>query len=717
MRDLCESTMVFKSERPLTCPNQGQRLPGRNGHLVHRDELIRTCFQCLTIVFAGKIRQVRRTEQWEFTPNSQNSLRNSGRALVLSETEQKFVCHCQINNITLALVGRRAFERVNQVNTSHGSVRESGSWSSVKTEAARSEAGFSRDLLSVARRGLAASAVILGLVSCSTQGPTSFQNPDRGKAGLAQLEPGSIVLVAGQQSAALSFDPPSRRMESAGEGAAAAARSVMNTPGLGHPQLEAAVGILGFAAAPFAAAYGALHSSHQQLSTNQVSEAEHDLLEAMRTNSAPALLRDKVAEVAHQKTRRVLFCAASADDMASGQLPPSAVLELSVEQLHLKASESSKNQYVLCIAARARLVRKLDQHLLLDKRYQYQSGPAFFIDWARYRGLEGVAQTGYRSIAEEIAGDVFDPVSEPPLLIGPGQEHTWQQPAHSYRSDQSDESDWSDDSAEEPAYLVSLNADADDLTSIQIYIGKPDERLRVQTPGPEPANPPDAQTEIEWKMDGLENDRNAMVQWISCVTAVPFGLWEQTVGAVQKHSQEKTEKLMKALHDVPEQRHFEGHVADAVARHLRSEVTNPVRRTEEAPRFALSAPGETRISEGPPGAGTNASHDLALEIQVIDAKLAGKHDTSQSRILSVQVQATVFRTSDGQELYSRPILYRSSPRKLKEWVASDAKLFRQELESCSEETAQALTEELLGRGFVKKVPVSSAPSQGPPAQN
>lgn len=556
---------------------------------------------------------------------------------------------------------------------------------------------------------------MLLFVNCSTDEPASFQNPERGKAGLAQLEPGSVVLIPSRQSAALSFDPPNRRMESAGEGAAAAARSVMNTPGLGHPQLEAAVGILGFAAAPFAAAYGALHSSHLQLSSNQVSEVERDLLEAMRTNSAPALLRDKVAQVAHQKTRRLLFCALSADALAAGQLPPSAVLELSVEELRLKLSESSKNEYVLCIAARARLVRSADQQLMLDKRYQYQSGPAFFIDWARYRGLEGVAQTGYQSIAEEIAQDVFEPVSEPPLLIGPGQEHTWQQPAHSDRSDLSDEFDWLDDSAEEPTYFVSL--DGDDLTSIQIYIGKPDERLRIQTPGPEPANPPDAQTEIEWKMDGLENDRNAMVQWISCVTAVPFGLWEQTVGVVRKHSQEKTEKLMKVLHDVPEQRHLEGHVADAVARRLRSEVLNPVRRTEAAPRFALSARGETRISEGPSGAGTNAIHDLALEIQVIDAKLAGKHDTSQSRVLSVQVQATVFRTSDGQELYSRPILYRSSPRKLKEWVASDAKLFRQELEACSEETAQALTGELLGRGFVKKVPVSSAPSPAVPAPN
>jgi hypothetical protein len=569
-------------------------------------------------------------------------------------------------------------------------------------------------MLVLASHGTASLGVVILLASCSTNRPGSFEDLERGKVALAQLEPGSIVLTTDPQRAAISFDAPNRRMESAGEGAAAAARSVMNTPGLGNAQLEAAVGVLGFAAAPFAAAYGAVRSSHRRLSPSQVSEVERDLLEAMRTNATPEALRDKVAEVARQKTRRVLVCVSSASAVPSGQLPPSAVLELSVEELRLKTAENVKNEYVLCIAARARLFRSADQFVLLDKRYRYQSGSALFIDWARYRGLEGVAQTGYRSIAEQIADDIFQPLVEPPLLIGPGQEHALRA---TEAWDLSDVSDESDDNREEERGWYYVSLDTDDVTSIQIYTGKPDERLRVHTPGPEPANPPDAQTDTERKMDGLENDRNSVVQWVSCVAAVPLGLWEQTVGAVQKHSQEKAEKLVKVLNGVPEQRHLEQHVADAVARQLRSQVINPVRRTEEPPRFALSTPGEATPVDPPPGAGTNASHVLALEIQVMDATLAGRHENSQSRALCVEVQATIFRTSDGQELYSRAIRYRSSTKKLKDWAASDAKLFREELESCQEQTAQALTSELLGRGFVTQAPAPLAPAAHAPEQN
>jgi len=194
-----------------------------------------------------------------------------------------------------------------------------------------------------------------------------------------------------------------------------------------------------------------------------------------------------------------------------------------------------------------------------------------------------------------------------------------------------------------------------------------------------------------------------------------MGLWEQTGGAVSKHSQEKTEKLIKVLNELPEQRHLGDNVADAVARHLRSQITNPVRLAGDPTRFALSTPTETN-PPGPPatGADTRNSHELALEIQVLDAALMGKHANSQVRALCVEVQATVFRTSDGQELYSRPIRYRSSLKKLKDWAAADGKLFREELTACEEETAEALTSELLGRGFVTQAPPPLVPAADTP---
>jgi hypothetical protein len=466
------------------------------------------------------------------------------------------------------------------------------------------------------------------------------------------------------------------------------------------------------------------------------------------------------------------------------------VLELSVEQLRLNTAKDAKNEYVLFMTARARLLKGSAGVVLMDKTYQYQSGSALFIDWARYRGLEGVAQTGYQLMAEQIADDIFRPSYEPPLLIGPGQRQSNAAPASQARSadfqsavsricnplparitstrrmqfgdtaeynsalpycdsvpagiprflsEISSMLDDDSDTAEAEGsgfYLVGLGTNnidlgtnnlalgtndigsgSKDVTSVQVYNAKPDERLRLYTPGTDSSPRPEAQTDTTWKMDNLQNDRNSVVQWLSCLGAVPMGLWEQTGGAMSKHSQEKTEKLIKVLNDLPEQRHLGNDVADAVARHLRSQIINPVRMAEDPARFALSTRGETNAPDSPPaGPGTN-SRDLALEIQVLDAALVGKHANSQERAFCVEVQATVFRTSDGQELYSRPIRYRSSSKKLKDWAAADGKLFRDELSACEEQTAEALTAELLGHGFVTQAPVSLVPAPRAPAQN
>jgi hypothetical protein len=86
-----------------------------------------------------------------------------------------------------------------------------------------------------------------------------------------------------------------------------------------------------------------------------------------------------------------------------------------VEQLRLEVVKAGKSEYTLRIEARARLLRGSDGAVLLDKPYQYKSGPALFIDWARHGGVDGVAQTAYQSIAERIAEDIFKPASERPL--------------------------------------------------------------------------------------------------------------------------------------------------------------------------------------------------------------------------------------------------------------------------------------------------------------
>ena len=140
-------------------------------------------------------------------------------------------------------------------------------------------------------------------------------------------------------------------------------------------------------------------------------------------------------------------------------------------------------------------------------------------------------------------------------------------------------------------------------------------------------------------------------------------------------------------------------VADEVARSLRSRVINAVRRTDEPPSLAVPIRHEMASALAGPTDSTSDS-PLALRLQTVNAKLTGKHRSSRSRALCVEIQATVIRTFDGQELYSRAICYRSSSKNLKDWATADAKLFREELEACSRQTAQALSNEMLERGFV-----------------
>ena len=576
------------------------------------------------------------------------------------------------------------------------------------------------------------------LTACSTARPPSVPRAPQATVSLAQLDPGTIVITSRPELAAISVDPPDSRMESAGEGAGDAIRSVLNTPNLGHPQLEAAVGVIEFAAVPFAGAYGAISGAFERLPSDEVSDLEHNLVEAIKANAGSEVLRDKVADVARLTTCRRLICAPCLSAVPASQLAASAVLDLAVEQLRLKVAKPGRSEYILCIDARARLRRAADGEILLDKSYQYQSGPTLWIDWARLGGLAGVVQTGYHSLAEQIAGDIFRPVSEPPLLIGPGQKHSSLRTIEGLamqrrgdltppgfdtdllqftaprlqrlwaleRGDDWDEVRWQpvrEYPVVEAHTLRFVSLVEDDVTGIEVYAGRPDQLLRLSTPDSGPGDKSGVPSDTEWALDGLENDRNSVVQLVACLAAVPMGLWEQTLGAVRLRSLEKTEKVAQALAAIPAQRHFPGELADEVARCLRSQVVNPVRRPEEPLEFALTILAEAQVP-GWAGPWSSSASPLALHVQLVDAKLIGKHRNSRSRALCVELKATLIRTSDGQEVYSRPIVYRSSTKRLKEWAASDAMLFRQELGACSRQAAQALTRELIGRGFVTQGP-------------
>ena len=200
------------------------------------------------------------------------------------------------------------------------------------------------------------------------------------KVDLARLEPGIILITSQPEPAAVSFAAGNRRVESAGEGAASAVRSVLNTPNLGHRQLEAAVGALEFAVAPFAAAYGAISASRQRLPQDRLVEAENELAKAMRAMAGQEHLRKLVAECAGEKTRRVLACGEFPLAGPPNNRHFSAVLETRVEELRLERAGAGGGQHALRIKARARLVRTADGAVLIDRPYLYQSETAMFID-------------------------------------------------------------------------------------------------------------------------------------------------------------------------------------------------------------------------------------------------------------------------------------------------------------------------------------------------
>jgi hypothetical protein len=571
------------------------------------------------------------------------------------------------------------------------------------------------------------------LVGCSTSRPPATSSAAQSKVDLLQLDPGVILITTRSAPAVISYDPPppNARTESMGDGAASATRAVLDPPQIGHAQIDAVIDIIGFVLTPFAATYGAIAAGLQHLTPAQWAAMEGPLATAMRSNSLPAALQHRVAEAARQRTHRTLACAGDKDAGAADRPPVSARLEVAVERLQLKSATPGQNDYFLLVDARARLMRANDGAVLIDRPYHYQSGSSLFIDWARPVGIESVVQTAYQALAEQIAEDVFRPVSQPPILIGPGQKQTsirdaWDSPntaslarlstaslasvclarPHLVQYVQLCALAPSDETVREPTgnqpeanptplagVETNTRPEAGPM-SINVFTRSVQQPLRLQqTVGNNPEQHPANMSDTEWALGGLEKDQNFVVQALACVAAVPLGVWEQTLGGLFKRSRENADKVSASLNGFVARGHFEQDLADEVARQLQAGLVDPVRRSDEPLGFALARlREETGLKLLAPE--TKADCSTALEIQVTGAKLVGKKPKASSRALSVEIQATVFRTSDGQELYSCPIRYLSMERKLKDWTASDALLFRRELEACTKEAAAALAADL-----------------------
>jgi len=544
---------------------------------------------------------------------------------------------------------------------------------------------------------------------------------------LLRLEPGSVAITSSLEPANFSFEPGRGQVESGSERAAGAARALLTTPNLVHPQLEAAVGAVEFVLAPFAAGYGALSARHRVLPADKLAEADEELTQAMRSMAGQERLRELLLQCAGEKTRRRLVSLPAL--AAEGQIsePVSAMVETTVESLQLKRTGAGKDSYALRMTARTRVVRTADGAVVFDRHYEFRSEEAMFIDWARPGGFESVARTGYRNLAERIAQDVFVAPAGEPLQLGPAvaastpssRRVAWKQASRarlsyaSFRTGKTSRQLAMKQGAppvEVAAFRVADNG------SFEIYSGGAMSDLLIQGPPAKEEPVAEGSTETEWVLGGLENDRNSVVQAAACLAAVPLGLWEQTIGLLRPRPTEELDLAERDLKLVARRMQPHQVLADAIAQALAPQASHPILLVKEPflcpaanepvpvpcryeptrARFTSSETGPASVTES--GAGT------AVEMRLVEARLARRSGLRSRLALCVEAQVTLIRKSDGQELYSFPVSYRSAGKSLKAWAGGDAEMFRGELNECCREMGTAAAQELVSCGLVAPRP-------------
>ncbi len=567
-------------------------------------------------------------------------------------------------------------------------------------------------------------ALLMGIVwvvtGSSVLAESELRVPDGG------LRPGAIGLFYDETPAAFSFEHSQGRVESASEGAAYAARTVLNTPDLAHSWLTAGAGIVGFAVAPIAAGYGALHSARQRLPEDKLIETEAELSDAMRASAAQQFLHALLLQATNEMRRPVI--AITQTPVGQAQEGVRAMLYARIEQLRLEKADTH-DRFILRIAARARLVATSEAAPIFERHYEFLSGKALFVDWAGQGGFESVARTGYQDITERIARDVADCSATRPMLLGAG-----------YYTQRSKDSDFlplnlnppeqpmlalisfpesslglvaargalhlsSVRSAERqhlatvaPTRLAEYQADG---LSFEIEANtKTDFRLQLPTTKQEALG--EAASDTEWALGGLENDRNFVVQTGAAIAAIPLGLVEQSKALWHGLTAHRLAKAKASLEAVARSRPPQEAVALEVVRGLGAGDTHRALPVVAVTQTKIRRHADrVECASGPVshGAAIAEQGETVLEIRVLSAGLSGDEGINPRLALKVEVLARVIRAADGTELYSLAVFYRGSEKRFCGWAAHEALGFRQELDSCYRQLGRALATSLAGQGL------------------
>jgi hypothetical protein len=539
--------------------------------------------------------------------------------------------------------------------------------------------------------GLLATALLFS-AGCATRPTAAVTHGGAPTTELTLLEPGPVTVKCAPAPARFSFDKSSGRTRYVGDGAAEAARKALDKRNLGDPGIDVGAGAVGFALAPFAAAIGAVTAGQSKATPEALTACESNLREAMTAMAAQAVLRDSLLKAASLKTQRRFIPVESPGDSRSEDTAASARLETTVEELRLQKTTRRDDSFALLIKTRLRLVRAADGAVLYNEPFEFRSGPALFIDWSSGDAFQRVAQTGYRQIAEQMAEQLSMATRDEPLLAGAGFIRSPSRLAKApLQLASSSRTVTSNPDAQYASFavvrldpLAVLSSDAD-----------PYPHVALQSPLTKEEATEKAQRDVGSMVAGLDAYGNSVITMGAIAAAVPLSLFKQTIGCVSGLTTRQFKAAEANLTAACREARPHEELATQVAQCLEPHSALPV--------VLVSQPLRGKEDFQPRASG---SPDNILEIRILSASLKGRDGINPPLALCVEAQATLLRASDGQELYSCSLRYRSDERKFADWGTDNARAFRSEMNKCHRELGRAIVNQLEDR---KLIAPSSAP--------
>jgi len=549
---------------------------------------------------------------------------------------------------------------------------------------------------------------------------------------------GAVALAPDSQPAAFSFQRADGQIETAGDLAGIAAGNLLNATTF-DPLLDWPLSAITFGLAPASAGVAAL-GARSRLTPDKLAECEADLVKAMREMAAQGRFQTCLLKSASEKCPGRL--ASSGQTYQARFNRSDSILHARVEELRLERTGSGDASYALRIKVRARLVRVADGAVLYDQPAEFRSGACLFLDWTLSNAFQGVAETGYRQLADRFV-DRLLATTDKPLLIGAGYKKPYTpnrkaavtpinlagtdftlSPASggttASRWNETGPASWAYDP--EPALLPTANHQipvADRDAPVAIYSTSTLAHVIFEKPLTRDEAVSQAMRDTDSAVDGLENHPNQIISVAACAVAVPIGLWKQSAAILRGFSAKRVRETEDKLNEAANRAQPQEELALQVAQQLAPRTSQPVMLAAARGFFLSPSDGErvgvrgncARTSDpwysdasdlpaGDPQLAI-ASHrpHTTLEIHIQRAALAGKGDINPKLALAVEAQATL-RSRDGRQLYSCPIKYRSEPLRFTQWASHDARPFRDELQHCYRAMSAALVDQMIRRGFV-----------------